>query len=165
MFLGAICLAGCFDKTPRDQKLLQDGYAMEMRSQYDKALEKYSEAAAMGNPDAFKRLGDMTISREYFLLSPENANDYAKGYDSWLEKAKQALAKAGDFYEKAQMAGCTNQLDASMERLAKLTTKVAETEAKVNEAKEHKRQYELRLKEEARQAELKRQEELRRKQE
>ena len=165
MFLGAICLAGCFDKTPRDQKLLQDGYALEMRSQYDKAIEKYSEAAAMGNPDAFRRLGDLTISREYFTLSPENAYDYAKGYDNWLVKAKQALAKAGDLYDKAQMAGCTNQLDASMERLAKLTTKVAETEAKVNEAKEQKRQYELRLKEEARQAELKRQEELRRKQE
>ena len=165
MALGAVCLAGCFDKTPRDVKLLQEGSALEMQSEYDKARAKYAEAASLGNADAFKRLGDLTISKEYVLLSPESANDYANGYDTWLVQAKQALAKAGDFYDKAKTAGCTNQLDASLEKLKTLTAKVSETEAKVNEAKEQKRQDELRRQEEARQAELRRQEELRRKQE
>jgi hypothetical protein len=154
MALGAVCLAGCFDKTPRDQKLLQEGSALEMQSEYDKARAKYAEAASLGNADAFKRLGDLTISKEYVLLSPENAADYASGYDTWLVQAKQALAKAGDFYDKAKTAGCTNQLDVSLEKLKTLTAKVSETEAKVNEAKEQKRREELR-----------RQEELRRKQE
>ena len=165
MALGAVCLAGCFDKTPRDVKLLQEGSTLEMQSEYDKARAKYAEAASLGNADAFKRLGDLTISKEYVLLSPENATDYANGYDTWLIQAKQALAKAEDFYDKAKMAGCTNQLDASMAKLKTLTAKVSETEAKVREAKEQKRQEELRRQEEERQAELRRQEELRRKQE
>lgn len=161
----AACLAGCSGKVPRDARLLQRGYALEMRSEYDKAREKYAEAASLGNADAFKRLGDLVISQEYVLLSPENANDYATGYDRWLVSARQALAKAGDFYDKAKMAGCTNQLAASIEKLASLNAKVAETENKVREAKEKKRQEELRLQEEKKQAELRRQEELRRKQE
>ena len=165
MALGAVCLAGCFDKTPRDVKLLQEGSTLEMQSEHDKARAKYAEAASLGNADAFKRLGDLTISKEYVLLSPENATDYANGYDTWLIQAKQALAKAEDFYDKAKMAGCTNQLDASMAKLKTLTAKVSETEAKVREAKEQKRQEELRRQEEERQAELRRQEELRRKQE
>ncbi len=174
--LSTLCLIGCFDNTPKDVKLLREGTAMEMRSEYGKALEKYAEAASLGNADAFKKLGDMALSRDYVLLSPDNADDYATGYDGWLAKAKQAVAKAGDFFEKAKMAGCTNQLDASMEKLVAARTKIAETEAKVKEAKERKRQEEARLKEEARlaeerrkeearQAELRRQEELRRKQE
>ena len=174
--LGVVCIVGCSDKTPRDLKLLQEGSALEMRSEYGKAREKYAEAASLGNADAFKRLGDLTISMECVLLSPENASDYANGYDNWLASAKPALVKARDFYDKAKMAGCTNQLDVSMEKLAALAVKVSETEAKVNEAKEQKlqevlrrqeeaRQAELRRQEEARQAELQRQEELRRKQE
>lgn len=138
---------------------------MEMRSEYARALEKYSEAAALGNADAFKRLGDMTLSRDYVSLSPDNADDYATGYDGWLANAKQIAARAGDFYEKAKLAGCTNQLDASIAKLTAVRGKIAETETKVKKAKEQKRLEEERRKEEARLAELRRQEELRRKQE
>ncbi|MBQ7188016.1 MAG: hypothetical protein IJR99_01225 [Kiritimatiellae bacterium] len=163
--VGAVCLVGCSDKMPKDVRLLQEGYTLEMRSEYDKAREKYAEAASMGNADALKQLGDLMILNEYVLLSPENASDYANGYDTWLVQARQTLAKAGNFYDKAKMAGCTNQLDASIETLAALTAKLSETEDKVNRAKERKRQEELRIQEEERQAELRRQEELRRKQE
>ena len=163
--LSALCLAGCSERVPKDVRLLREGAALEMRSEYGMALEKYAEAASLGNADAFKRLGDMTLSRDYVSLSPDKADDYASGYDVWLTKAKQIADKAGDFYEKAKLAGCTNQLDVSLEKLASVRGKIAETEAKVAEAKEHKRQEEERKKEEARQAELRRQEELRRKQE
>ena len=131
---------GCFDGTPTDVKLLREGAALESRSEYDKAVAKYTEAASLGNADAFKRLGDMTISRDYALLRPENTDDYTTGYDGWLAKAKQAVDRAGDFYEKAKQTGCTNQLDASMEKLMAAKAKIAETEAKVKEAKELKRQ-------------------------
>lgn len=161
----ALCLSGCSGKVPKDVKLLREGAALEMRSEYGLALEKYAEAASLGNADAFKRLGDMTLSKDYTTLSPDNADDYATGYDTWLVKAKSAVAKAGDFYEKAQVAGCTNQLEASLSKLSVCRQKIAETESKVKEAKELKRQEEERRKEEARLAELRRQEELRRKQE
>ena len=138
--LCALYAAGCFDGTPKDVKLLREGAALEMRSEYDKALAKYTEAASLGNADAFRRLGDMSLSRNYALLRPENAGDYATGYDGWLAKAKQAVDRAGDFYAKAKQAGCTNQLDASMEKLLAARARIAETEARVKEAKEQKRQ-------------------------
>ena len=163
--LSALCLAGCSERLPKDAKLLREGSALEMRSEYDLALKKYAEAASLGNPDAFKKLGDMTLSRDYVSLSPDKADDYASGYDGWLTKARQIADKAGDLYEKARLAGCTNQLDVSLEKLASVRGRIAETEAKVAEAKERKRQEEERKKEEARLAELRRQEELRRKQE
>ena len=163
--LSALCVTGCSDGVPKDVKLLREGSAFEMRSEYDKALEKYAEAASLGNADALRRLGDMTITRDYVALSPDNPDDYATGYDSWLAKAKQALAKADDFYEKAKLAGCTNQLDVSLEKLAAARAKISETETKVKEARELKRQEEERRQEEARQAELRRQEELRLKRE
>ena len=131
---------GCFDGTPTDVKLLREGAALETRSEYDKALAKYTEAASLGNADAFKRLGDIAISRDYALQRPENADDYATGYDGWLAKAKLAVDRAGDFYAKAKQAGCTNQLDASMEKLLAARARIAETEARVKEAKEQKRQ-------------------------
>ena len=163
--LSALCFAGCSERVPKDVRLLREGSALEMRSEYGMALEKYAEAASLGNADAFKRLGDMTLSRDYVSLAPDKADDYASGYDGWITKAKQIADKAGDFYEKAKLAGCTNQLDVSLEKLASVRGKIAEMEAKVAEAKEQKRQEEERKKEEARQAELRRQEELRRKQE
>lgn len=161
----AICLAGCFDSTPKDEKLLRNGNKFEIKAEYDKAFNMYTEAAALGNADAFKKLGDLVFTREIMPLSPANPNDYVSGYDEWLNKTKPAMARANDFYNKAQMAGCTNQLDASMKKMEALSARIKDTEARVNEAKELKRQEELRKQEEARLAELRRQEELRRKQE
>lgn len=130
-------LTGC---TPKDVSLLKKGTQLELTGKFAEAAEKYAEAASLGNADAYKKLGDMAIAHDFLKLTPENANDFITGHDKWLSNAQQAVAKAKDCFEKAQMAGCTNMLLVSLDKLAACEKKIAETSSKVSEAKEKERQ-------------------------
>lgn len=135
-------ITGC---TPKDVVLLQKGTQLELTGKYAEAAAKYAESAALGNAEAYKRLGDMVITHDFIGFTPENVNDFVTGHDKWLSDAQQAVAKAKDYFERAQMAGCTNMLHMSLDKLAACEKKIAETSAKVREAKEKER---LRLEEE-----------------
>lgn len=133
-------LAGMTGCTPEDVSPLQKGTRLELTGKFAEAAEKYAEAASLGNAEAYKKLGDMAIAHDFLKLTPENANDFITGHDKWLSDAQQAVARAKDYYEKAQLAGCTNMLQVSMDKLAACEKKIAETSSKVCEAKEKEKQ-------------------------
>lgn len=179
-----LILTGCSGGEPKDARLLRKGMELELSAKYNAAAEKYASAASFGNAEAFLRLGDLCITHDYAELRPKNVADYAMGYDDWIADAGRVLDRASGFYEKARQAGCTNHLDAALERLEGLRAKVAETSFRVNVAKqkiiaeeqrrreEQAKQAALREQEEkrrreaeARQAEIRRQEEVRRQEE
>ncbi len=147
-------LIGATGCDPKDVSLLNKGRKLELLGKFAEATEKYAESAALGNAEALKKLGDLTISYEFESLLPEDSSDFITGHDEWVASAKQLIAKAQEMYDKAQAAGCTNQIEASLERLQKCKEKVAQIEALVVEAKE---------KEFARQEELRKQKEEERK--
>ncbi len=138
----AMVLTGC---EPKDVSLLKKGTKLELTGKFAEAAEKYAEAASLGNSEAYKKLGDMAIAHDFLRLTPENANDFITGHDKWLADAQQAVTKAKDYFEKAQMAGCTNMLQVSLDKLSTCEKKIAETASKVNEAKAKEK---LRLEEE-----------------
>ena len=168
--IGILCL-GC-SREPKDIRLLREGRKSEMRSKgsdlslIGKAREKYAEAAALGNADAVKMLGDLLLSHDFANLAKEmpryRKNDYVSGYDDYLIDAKRILENAESLFEQAQKAGCTNGVNSSLEILEGHKKKVADIETKVKEAKMKKaeedkqrwlaayqrRQEELRLKRE-----------------
>lgn len=130
-------ITGC---TPNNVSLLEKGTQLELTGKFAEAAEKYAEAASLGNADAYKKLGDMTITHDFLQLKPENASDFITGHDKWLLDAQQAVSKAKDYFEKAQMAGCTNMLQVSLDKLAACEKKIAETSSKVSEAKAKEKQ-------------------------
>lgn len=148
---------------PEDVALLKKGSKLELTGRFAEAADKYAGAAALGNADAYQKLGDLTVTHDFVFLTPENPQDFVTGHDKWLVAAKQLIAKAKDLYEKAELAGCTNQLAVSRERLAKCETKVSETEAKVTAAKEQERVRQEELRRQKEEAERKAKEEAARK--
>ena len=155
----ALLFIGC---EPKDKSLLNKGIKSEFTGRYAEAANFYAEAALLGNPDAYKKLGDLTLSQEFTkLFSTEleaNINNkvagfnYGAAFDNKLADAKNILARVRDLFEKAKAAGCTNQLESSISKLESCTKKVEEIELKVCEAKEQER---LRLEEEKREREAK----------
>lgn len=130
-------LTGC---TPKDVSLLQKGTQLELTGKFAEAAAKYAESASLGNAEAYKKLGDMAIAHDFLKLTPENVSDFITGHDKWLLDAQQAVAKAKDYFEKAQLAGCTNMLQVSLDKLAACEKKIAETSSKISAAKEKEKQ-------------------------
>jgi hypothetical protein len=137
--LATAILIGATGCDPKDVSLLREGDKLVLTGKFEEAREKYAEAAALGNGDAFKKLGDLIIERDFELCKPENPEDFVNGYDNWLPSAKMLIANAQNMYDKAQAAGCTNQMEVSLERLQKCKESVAQIESSVAEVKEKER--------------------------
>ena len=145
--VGTVVTVGC---KPKDVALMQEGAKLEFTGRVAQAKEKYAEAAAMGNADGLKKLGDVAFLVEFAALAPQNKDDFVKGYDRWLEEGSKLLSVAVQMYEKAIAAGCTNQVEAALAKVGEKAMAMKAIQVKVDAAKEAER---------ARQAELKRQKE------
>ena len=137
-FAIVVSVTGC-NSDPDDMSLLKKGCKLEISGKFSEAAAVYAESAALGNAEAYKKLGDLVISHDFVSLSPENTQDFITGHDKWLASAKQLVSRAKDLYDKAQVAGYTNQLQIALDRLAKCETQISTVENKVAEAKKEER--------------------------
>lgn len=131
--VGAMVLLGC---KPKEVALMQEGIRLELTGRVSEAKEKYAEAAALGNAEGMKKLGDIAFLTEFAALTPRDKNDFVNGYDSWLAKGSKLLDTAAQMYEKAIAAGCTNQVESALAKLVESVKEMKVIQIKVDAAKE-----------------------------
>lgn len=134
--VGVLVAAGC---KPKDVALMQEGAKFELTGHVREAKEKYAEAAALGNAEGMKKLGDIAFLVEFAALSPRDESDFVKGYDRWLADGSKLLATATQMYEKAIAAGYTNQMESVLAKVGESAKAMKAVQAKVEAAKEAER--------------------------